>query len=124
MAGFVETTVRDIDGRLAELRNELNALEAARAALTGGRRGPGRPRKDAYAARPTSGRGPGRPRGRSGRNTRSKQALALIREQPGITIPQIAERMEIAPNYLYRLIPGLVGDSLIRRDGNGWHPVS
>ena len=44
MPGFVETTVKDIDGRLQELREELIKLEAARAALTGGRRGPGRPR--------------------------------------------------------------------------------
>jgi transposase-like protein len=106
MAGFVETTVRDIDARLTELRRELSALEAARVALTNGtRRGPGRPRKD--GSMPHSKSNGGRPRGRGA--GRKNQALALIREQPGITITQMAERMEIAPNYLYRVIPGLVG---------------
>jgi hypothetical protein len=120
MPGFVETTVKDIDGRLQELREELTKLEAARAALTGGRRGPGRPRKDGSVPS-SNGRRRGRPPGSRGGNTRSKQTLALIREQPGITIPQIAQAMEIAPNYMYRLMPKLVGDGLIRRDGQGWY---
>jgi len=120
MPGFVETTVKDIDGRLQELREELTKLEAARTALTGGRRGPGRPRKNGAVPGSNGGRR-GRPRGSSGGNTRSKQTLALIQERPGITIPQIAEAMEIAPNYMYRLMPKLVSDGLIRRDGQGWY---
>src|ERR1700733_8769250 len=44
MPSFVDTTVKDIDGRLSELRDELSRLEAARTVLTGGRRRPGRPR--------------------------------------------------------------------------------
>ena len=33
MTEFVDTTVRDIDSRLAELKQEVGKLEAARAAL-------------------------------------------------------------------------------------------
>lgn len=139
MAGFVETTVNDIDSRLQELQEEVAKLQAARAALIGGRtsastsasattstsrRGPGRPpRTETSAAAPAPARRArrqGRPRGRRGGNTRSNQALELVKSRPGITIPQIAEDLKIEPNYLYRVMPKLVEDGQIRRDGNGW----
>lgn len=123
MTEFVDTTVRDIDSRLNELRQEVGKLEAARAALTGGRRGPGRPPGSSSSSRRTGARRPGRPRGRRGGNTRANQALDLVRTQPGITIPEIAESLKIEPNYLYRVMPKLVGDGVVRRDGQGWHPA-
>jgi hypothetical protein len=129
MAGFVDSTVKDIDARLKELQGEVVRLQAARAALVGTRRGPGRPPRATPAAtsttRParTRRRGPGRPRGRRGGNTRANQALELVRSRPGITIPQIAEAMKIEPNYLYRVMPKLVSEGSITRDGQGWHPA-
>jgi Winged helix-turn-helix DNA-binding len=127
VAGFVDSTVKDIEGRLSELKEEVARLEAARSALTGGRRGPGRPRSSAAGtARTTArrtGRRPGRPRGRSGGGTRANQALELVRAQPGITIPQIAEKMGIEPNYLYRVMPRLLENGQVRRDGQGWLPA-
>ncbi|MBV9465326.1 MAG: hypothetical protein JO206_06955 [Solirubrobacterales bacterium] len=124
MPDFVDSTVKDIDSRLRELRAELTKLEAARSALVGGRRGPGRPRgSGSTPARRRTGRGPGRPRGRRGGNTRANQALALVRSQPGITIPRIAEALKIEPNYLYRVMPKLLQDGQVKRDGQGWHPV-
>ena len=127
MAGFVDSTVKDIDARLSELRAEVTKLEAARAALVGsaqdnGRRAPSRPAPSATTRRRGT-RGPGRPRGRRGGNTRAAQALDLVRKQPGVTIPQIAEAMSIEPNYLYRILPKLVNDGKVRREGQGWHPV-
>ena len=61
----------------------------------------------------------GRPRG-SG--TRGNQALEIVRAQPGITIPEIAEKMGIQQNYLYRVLPGLAQDGLVEKQGRGWHP--
>jgi Winged helix-turn-helix DNA-binding len=125
LAGFVDSTVKDIDSRLSELKLEVTKLEAARAALVGGRRGPGRP---ASANGTTPARRParraGRPRGRRGGNTRANQALALVEEKPGITIPQIAEALKIEPNYLYRVMPKLVEDGQVSREGQGWHPAA
>jgi len=115
--------VKDIDSRLEELKREVTKLEAARAALVGGRRGPGRPARASGAQRGTRRRA-GRPRGRRGGNTRANQALALVRSQPGITIPKIAESLKIEPNYLYRVMPKLVKDGQVKRDGTGWHPAS
>jgi hypothetical protein len=122
---YLDSTVKGIDERLRELKSEVSKLEAARAALVGTRRGPGRPRAS-DGAKPTrrrTGR-PGRPRGRRSGNTRGTQALELVRKRPGITIPQIAEELKIEPNYLYRVMPRLVQDGQIKRDGQGWHPAS
>lgn len=123
---FVESAVKDIDSRLRELQDAVAKLEAARAALVGARRGPGRPRGSRNSTAPISRRGrrPGRPRGRRGGNTRSNQALELVRNQPGITIPQIAEALKIEPNYLYRVMPKLVNEGLVTRDGQSWHPAA
>ena len=121
---FVDSAVRDIDSRLKELQDEVSKLEAARAALVGTRRGPGRPRGSRNSSTSTRrARRPGRPRGRRGGNTRANQALELVRNQPGITIPQIAETLKIEPNYLYRVMPKLVSDGQVTRDGQGWHPA-
>ena len=126
MTGFVDATVKDIDSRIRELQDELSRLQGARTALVGGeRRGPGRPRAAAAtAAAPAAKRArPGRPRGRRAGGTRSTQALELVRKQPGNTIPQIAEALKIEPNYLYRVMPKLVTDKQITREGLGYHPT-
>jgi hypothetical protein len=137
MPGFVDNTVKDIDARLAELEGEVKKLQAARAALVGSSsRGPGRPRGSSNAAagasaaasatptrRRRAGRGPGRPRGRRGGGTRAAQALALVKSRPGVTIPEIATELKIEPNYLYRVMPGLVKDGTVKREGKGWHPA-
>ncbi|MGA9857509.1 MAG: hypothetical protein WBQ18_06570, partial [Solirubrobacteraceae bacterium] len=72
----------------------------------------------------TTRRAAGRPRGRRGGNTRANQALELVRSQPGITIPQIAEALKIEPNYLYRVMPKLAEDGQVSREGQGWHPTN
>jgi Winged helix-turn-helix DNA-binding len=127
LAGFVDSTVKEIDDRLRELKEEVNRLEAARNALAGGRRGPGRPRASrggTQSTRRRNARRPGRPRGRSRGGTRANQALELVQASPGITIPQIAEKMGIEPNYLYRVMPRLADNGQVRREGQGWHPAS
>jgi DNA-binding IscR family transcriptional regulator len=50
--------------------------------------------------------------------------LELVAGQPGITIPEIATKMGIEPNYLYRVMPKLVTEGRVRREGQGWHPAS
>jgi hypothetical protein len=125
---FLEKKKSEIEARLKELRplvDEYQRLEAAVAALDGvpGGSAPAatrarlRRRKTTKPA-PTSGRR-GRPRG-SG--TRSKQALELVRARPGISIPEIAQAMGINQNYLYRVLPALQKDGLVRKEGRGWHP--
>ena len=133
MPAFVDTTVKDIDARLRELQDEVSRLEAARSALTGGRRRPGRPRgatartasTSARTTRARTGRrastGPRTRPTRRGGNTRATQAIELVRKQPGITIPELAKAMKIQPNYLYRVLPRLASEGQVKRDGQGWH---
>ena len=130
MPDFLQRTAREIEGRLRSLRDEAFRLEAALVALTGGaKRRPGHPGRNG-TTRPLSrsaGRRNGRaaePRQRRGGNTRANQALELVREKPGITIPEIATAMKIEPNYLYRVLPRLASDGQVRRDGKGWHAAS
>jgi hypothetical protein len=143
LPAFVDTTVKDIDARLRELQDEVSRLEAARTALTGGPRRPGRPRGASgrtagatsrttrTSARTTRGRtgrrasaGPRTRSTRRGGNTRAAQALELVRKQPGVTIPELAKAMKIQPNYLYRVLPRLASEGQIKRNGQGWHPAS
>ena len=128
MADFLDEKKREIAERLKELRplvDEYQRLEAAQRALEGVP-GDGRSARTATPRRRSSAGGAttrssgrGRPRG-SG--TRSKQALALVTENPGITISELADRMGIKQNYLYRVLPGLEQDGLVRKEGRGWHP--
>jgi hypothetical protein len=129
LADFVDSTVKDIDSRLTTLKQEVAKLEAARSALVGSRRGPGRPagsstRSSTRRTTRRSTRRAGRPRGRRAGNTRATQALELVRSKPGITIPEIAQSLKIEPNYLYRVMPKLVEDGQVKRDGQGWHPAA
>jgi CRP-like cAMP-binding protein len=126
MADFLDEKRQELQARLKELRplvDEFHRLEAAVAALDGvGNGGASAPRRRASGGS-TNGNGNGR-RGRPrGSGTRGKQALELVRTTPGITIPEIAEQMGIQQNYLYRVLPGLQKDGLIRKEGRGWHPM-
>ncbi|WP_445152319.1 hypothetical protein [Baekduia sp. Peel2402] len=132
MADFLDEKRNEMKARLTELRplvDEYHRLEAAVAALDGVKSGGAAPTRRRGSSNGSSSNGNsssngsgrrGRPRG-SG--TRGKQALELVRSSPGITIPEIAEQMGIQQNYLYRVLPGLQKDGLIRKEGRGWHPM-
>jgi hypothetical protein len=147
---FLTKQRQQIEARLKELQpahEEYLTLLKARDALASvkpdGRRGPGRPPASRGPGRPPARRGPGRPRGSgttrarstaakaaNGRrtrgrgrrsNTRADQALALIKQNPGIKVPEIATKMGIRQNYLYRVTAGLEKQRLVRRRGGGFH---
>ena len=137
MADFLDEKRREIGTRLKELKplvDEYARLEAAAAALDGmspatgaaptaapSRRGSAR--TQAATRRRAKSNGGGR-RGRpKGTGTRGAEALALVRETPGITIPEIAAKMGIKQNYLYRVLPALANDGLVKKEGRGWIPV-
>jgi hypothetical protein len=128
VASFVDSTVKEIEKRLSDLRHEVSRLEGALKALGGARRGPGRPpgaaaRRTVARRTTTARRGGARRGGRRGGNTRANQALELVRGRPGITIPEIAKAMNIQSNYLYRVLPKLVQEGKVRKQGQGWHPA-
>ena len=134
MPDFLDEKRDEIRARLKELKplvEEYQRLEAAAAALAGvsdrstsaPRATRGRPRATKPARRPDGATTRGR-RGRpKGSGKRSEEAFALVKANPGITIPQIAEHMGIKQNYLYRVLPSLASEGRVQKDGRGWHPV-
>jgi hypothetical protein len=137
MADFLDEKRSEIRARLKELKplvDEYQRLEAAAAALDGvptnapgsAAAGSGVARRARAQSAPKRSKSNGNGSGRRGRpkgtGTRGAEALALVRSKPGITIPEIAEQMGIKQNYLYRVLPGLADDGLVKKDGRGWHP--
>jgi Winged helix-turn-helix DNA-binding len=118
MADFLAEKRAEIDQRLKELRplhEEYLKLERAKAALDGvdaPRRG--RPRGSA------AGGGTRRRRRRRG-STRGDEALNLIRQNPGVTVSELARMMNISPpNYLYRVVGNLQSDGAVKKEGKGY----
>jgi hypothetical protein len=128
---------RRLEAAASALANVGSSARASVASAIAGRRGPGRPRGSGKkraataatatatakpkrkAARATGRRRAGR---RKGSGTRAAEALALVKGQPGITIPELAAKMGIKQNYLYRVLPGLEGEGKVTKRGRGWHP--
>jgi hypothetical protein len=121
----IRKQVRDRMKELAPLVEEYRQLEEAVTALEGGAPAPARSSRSAGASRGASSRGSGgggAKRGRrKGSGTRSNEALKLVVERPGITIPELAEAMGIKQNYLYRVMPTLAEEGQVVKSGRGWH---
>ncbi len=109
------------------------------AAVATRKRGPGRPRGSGKAkkaatttatattAAPKAPGKPGRPAKRragrrKGSGTRAAEARSFVEGQPGITIPELAAKMGIKQNYLYRVLPGLEQENKVEKKGRGWYP--
>ena len=113
--------------RLAELDDERKRLERALSDLGGKKAGrrpgrrPGRPRgsstkKTKKTKKTSRTKKPARRRSRRG-GTRADQAVALIRNKPGITASEIAKTMKIKPNYLYRVLSDLEKQKKVKKKG-------
>ncbi len=126
------SALEGVGGASATAARSTTASAAPRKAA--GRRGPGRPKGSktsakaapaatATAAAPAKRGGARRKAGRrKGSGTRAAQALSFVTEQPGITIPELAARMGIKQNYLYRVLPSLEEEGKVAKQGRGWHP--
>jgi hypothetical protein len=136
---------------LKPLVEEYARLEAAAAALSRVERATVVPTAGSESevvssapARPATRSGSGRPRGsrakakvgtkakattkrragrRKGSGTRAVEARSFIHGQPGITIPELAAKMGIKQNYLYRVLPGLEQERMVKRRGRGLFPA-
>lgn len=142
---FLEEKKKEIHSRLTELRpmvDEYHRLEEAQRALSGvngtveSKPVSSPVSNDPFAPAPATPKRRGRPVGRKnkaagatgtlrrgrprGSGTRANQALELVRSRPGISIPELAEAMGIKQNYLYRVMPTLAEQKLIKKSGRGW----
>jgi len=112
-----------IEERLKELDDERTRLERALTDLKGSKRGPGRPRGSGNGARRSSGSAPKRRRRRRG-GTRADQALKHVSDNPGIRASEIATKMNIKPNYVYRVMSELQEDGKVTKKGREYHAAS
>ena len=127
MPDAVSKIRRDLEKRLRELeplvqehahvREALDALKGvgvrAERAATGTAK-----RVRTTAATATTKR-PGRPRGTG---NRAQEAMKLVHANPGITIGELAKRMKIKANYLYRVLPQLQKEGKVEKRDKGYHP--
>jgi hypothetical protein len=123
------------EGRLKELKplvDEYNELEEAVAALKGTGSASGGSAGGAAAPTPTR-RGPGRPRGSrsksssngrgrpKGSGKRAQEVLNQVRNNPGVRIPELAKALKMdSAAYLYKVVPQLVEDGKLVKDGKGY----
>lgn len=122
---FLDEKRAEIEERIGELEPlvaEWRRLEAAADALAnvpkGNGTGSAKQAKTRVKADVVAGKAiRGRPKG-SGK--RGDEAVAIVTAEPGIRIPQIAEKMGIKQNYLYRVLPALEVEGRVARDGKGW----
>ena len=91
-------------------RTRRKAKRAAAKPKAAAARKPGRPPAKRRAGR------------RKGSGTRAAEALSFVQGQPGITIPELAAKMGIKQNYLYRVLPGLESEKKVQKKDRGWYP--
>ena len=119
MADFLAQKRTEIEERLKELRplhEEYLKLQRAKEALDG----VDTPRRGRPRGSTSAGSGNGRRRRRRG-STRGDEALNLIRQNPGVTVSELARMMNISPpNYLYRVVGNLQSDGAVRKQGKGY----
>lgn len=119
MSDFLSEKRDEIQARLDELAPliaEHDRLQRALDALDGVDNSSSSTRS---SGEKSGSRGAGRPRG-SGE--RSRQALALLRQEPGLGAAEVARRIGVHPNYAYRILPGLEEQGLVEKKERLWYP--
>ncbi|MGA2006836.1 MAG: hypothetical protein ABSH27_04670 [Solirubrobacteraceae bacterium] len=123
MADVLSRIRADLEKRLRELeplieehahvRRALDALNGAGTRAEGTVKSA--VKRTRSAATSTAARRRGRP---SGSGARAQEALKLVQ----ITLQELAKRMKIKPNYLYRVLPQLEKDGKVAKKEKGYHP--
>jgi hypothetical protein len=109
-AALIRERLRELDGERAQLERALSSLTGGREGL----RGPGRPAGSAAGSRG------GRRRRRRRGNTRADQAVKMIQDNPGISASEIARKMNIKPNYMYRVLADLQKEGRVKKNGRAY----
>jgi predicted Rossmann fold nucleotide-binding protein DprA/Smf involved in DNA uptake len=116
----LEKRLRELEPLIQEHAQVREALAALKRAGTRAQRAATQaPKRPRHAKTTAATRRPGRPRGTGGR---AQEALKLVHKQPGLTIAEMAKRMKIQPNYLYRILPRLEQDGKVKKRDKGYHP--
>ncbi len=109
--------------KVTKAAKAAKAVAAAPAKVATAKPAAKKPAKKAARKKAARAAGAGRPGRRKGSGTRAAEALAFVQGQPGITIPELAAKMGIKQNYLYRVLPGLEQEKKVSKKGRGWFPA-
>jgi ribosomal protein S25 len=116
----LEKRLRELEPLIKEHAQVREAVDALKSAGTRAERAVKSAVKGTGSAKASSAiRGRGRPRGTGGR---AQEALKLVHTHPGITLAEMAKRMKIKANYLYRILPQLEKEGRVTKRGKGYHP--
>jgi predicted Rossmann fold nucleotide-binding protein DprA/Smf involved in DNA uptake len=121
MSDIIHTSLKTLKARrkvLQPLASEYEEVESAIQALQQAHGAA--PKASGARKRPRSGPRRGRPR--KGEPTRSDQFLALVQDEPGLTIGEGAKRLGVQPSSLYRVVAQLQERGAIEKRGRGIHP--
>lgn len=97
-------------GRGASRRADSKAGAPVRKPAANGRR-----RRTAQPA-------PRRRRSSSGPSRRD-QVLELVRQRPGITVPELGTELKVDPTGLYRVVRGLESEGAVKKEGKALRPA-
>lgn len=101
---------KNAQARLAELEQEAEELRKSLRTVAGESESKPRQRKRSNG----NGSRPGR------KGKRAEEFVAIVRDEPGITVTDAAKKMGIKPNYLYRLAKQVADRGQVVKDGNGY----
>lgn len=111
MSDLLDTIVGQMRNRLEELAPAVAEHQELSVALS---------KLNGTSTRLTGKRG--RPKGTS---HRPAEALETVRKSPGLRTSEISERIGTQNTYLYRVMPVLEAEGLVRQaPDKTWHPVS
>ena len=96
----------------AAAKAEASAGKGRRKATTPKPKAAAKPRRRGAASMPAKGSG-----------TRAVEALSFVQGHPGITIPELAAKMGVKQNYLYRVLPALETEGKVEKKDRGWYPA-
>lgn len=118
----IAEAINELDREKARLESALASLIGGTATKPGKRRGrpPGK-RSAAPTGTASASKRRGRKRGRKG-GTRADHAVKLVEEKPGISASEIAKKLKIKPNYLYRVLGDLEKEGRVRKEGRAYYP--
>jgi hypothetical protein len=112
----VDAVKSDIRTRLEEIEPliaEADQLRAMLAAAEG---------KESSSVSPSPQ--PRRRRRRSNGGNRREQFVKLVKDNPGISVSEAAQRMGIEPNYLYRVAADAAKSGEVEKKDREYHPAS
>jgi predicted Rossmann fold nucleotide-binding protein DprA/Smf involved in DNA uptake len=116
----LEKRLRELEPLVQEHAHVREALDALKGVGTRVERAATNTTRRARSAGATAAaKRPRRPPGTGGR---AQEALKLVHQHPGITIGELAKRMKIKANYLYRILPQLQKEGKVEKRDKGYHP--